>query len=278
MQIYEENKICTMKQEQYKHIEKLERLKFILQSKRQVSKKEIKEELNIRESTFFRYKRELENAGFSVYWNGYGYTVGEGKTYFSMKDIRFTEEETTSFIIAEKIIENLSDLSVRKHFLSALTKIKVGLKYPDKKDFLQVLSEKTKTKQIPYFNIERFPHNYLTDIQLAVGRNKTLLISYYVYHRNKFSEREIIPLELFFYRQKWHIKAFCKLKNDYREFRLDRIEKLQTSSTSYNSAKYTLDEYAASKKISTPETPVKIRLNNSIETYFTSLNLCDIKR
>ena len=72
----------------------------------------------------------------------------------------------------------------------------------------------------------------------------------------------------------WHIRAFCKLKNDYREFRLDRIEYLIDTGEIFNKNEFTIEKYHASKKISTPETKITVLFKNNIERliYGTKFN------
>ena len=188
--------------------------------------------------------------------------------------ISFSNEEILSLIVASKLVENFSDISVVENYKSTMYKIITGLKYAEKKDYVQLVTRNTTSLKKELFNIKRFPHTFLIEIQKATANKEVLHIRYYTYHKNEITEREIIPIEVNFYRSMWHIRAFCKLKNDYREFRLDRIETLRTTKETFNNEKFTIEKYLESKKISTPETKITVLFQTNIERliYGTKFN------
>ena len=47
-------------------------------------------------------------------------------------------------------------------------------------------------------------------------------------------ERVVEPIGLCFYSNQWHLIAFCQMRNDYRDFRADRIEKLEIISGKFS--------------------------------------------
>ena len=50
-------------------------------------------------------------------------------------------------------------------------------------------------------------------------------IIYHASYSGESTERTVEPIGLCFYSNQWHLIAFCQLRNDYRDFRTDRIEK-----------------------------------------------------
>ena len=48
------------------------------------------------------------------------------------------------------------------------------------------------------------------------------------------SNRVLIPLGLVYWGQKWTLIAWCQLRHDYREFRLDRIQALVVESEKFS--------------------------------------------
>jgi len=274
-----DNKENSKKKEKT-YIEKLIKMLNLFQIQRYITKEKIIEELDISERTFYRYVNKLENAGIPIQkLDNNTLTIDEEKTYLRLDRISFTQEETASFIIAHKLIENFSDYSVSSYYKGALYKILLGLKEAGKKDVIEFISNNTTSIKKTPFNTKRFPHNYLIDIQKAIVNRKTLKIIYYTYHKDEQSKREIIPVEINFYRSMWHIRAFCNFKNDYREFRLDRIEDLTVTNNEFDNNEYTIDKYLEAKKKSTPEKKIVVSFNKDIERliYLSKFNFKIIK-
>jgi len=254
-----------MNESQIKHFDKILRVFYKIQSKRQITKTEIVEELQISERTFYRYIKELVNAGFPITCHKDGYSLNEGESWFDMKNIKFTENETISFLIANKLVQNYSDDSIQKNFETALEKIKISLKYPKYKQNIENLDNKILSPQIKNFNKQRFPNNYLINIQNAILNFKILKINYFIYEKNQKTERNIYPLELRFLNNIWHLIAYCTLRNDYREFRLDRIEKLNILTQNFDNEIFTIEKYEKSINLTKRKTKITLKVDKKIE-------------
>jgi predicted DNA-binding transcriptional regulator YafY len=60
------------------------------------------------------------------------------------------------------------------------------------------------------------------------------------------TERAIRPLGLYFFGQGWMLASWCELRNDFRNFRLDRIANIRTTDRSYKEEPgKTLDDFIA---------------------------------
>ena len=68
----------------------------------------------------------------------------------------------------------------------------------------------------------------------AIRRQKKMRLSYSDASEKK-SERVIRPLALTFYGPTWLAVAWCELRNDFRTFRLDRIERAEFLPDSFES-------------------------------------------
>jgi predicted DNA-binding transcriptional regulator YafY len=72
-----------------------------------------------------------------------------------------------------------------------------------------------------------FPNNFLSDIQYALANHHTLTIDYLSFSKNETTYNRIIePAGLCFYSMGWHLIGFCRLRKEYRDFRVDRIKQL----------------------------------------------------
>lgn len=225
-----------------------------LQSKRIVTAREIAEKHQVSIRTVYRDIRTLEKSGIPVYTEeGKGYSIMEG---YKLPPVMFTEEEANALITAEQIISRNKDKSLTSQLKSAIEKIKSVLDF-SQKDKSQLLSERI---QIRINKENEQSSDYLIQIQTAIT-NFRLLNIVYLSAEDKESRREIEPFALIQTQDKsnWVLIAHCRLRLDFRAFRLDRIQRLHVSTTTFEPHKLTLQEYfieAQKKWESTPDTPL----------------------
>jgi predicted DNA-binding transcriptional regulator YafY len=67
---------------------------------------------------------------------------------------------------------------------------------------------------------------YLLQIQQAIKQRRTVYIRYHSYLHNEVSERVIEPQHLTYSDGAWYVDGYCRLREDHRSFRLERIESL----------------------------------------------------
>lgn len=193
-----------------------------LQSKRIVKAQEIANRFDISLRTVYRDIRALEEAGIPIGAEaGIGYFLSES---FHLPPIMFTNNEASALLFGEKLIEKMSDEKIKQDFCSALYKVKAILK-PGEKDYLEKLHDR-----IAVFNINTMSSSYqclyLNEIQQAMVNKQVLQIFYESKYTHDAVCREVEPIGLCNYSSRWHLLAWCRLRNDYRDFRLDRITKL----------------------------------------------------
>ena len=68
---------------------------------------------------------------------------------------------------------------------------------------------------------------HLRQIQQAIAQRRVVRLQYFSPSSGQFTERTIEPTEAICEDNAWRIKAYCQLRQDYREFRLDRMSKLR---------------------------------------------------
>ncbi|WP_298543068.1 YafY family protein [uncultured Aquimarina sp.] len=213
-----------------------------LQSKKVIIAKDIAERFEISVRTVYRDIKTLQDAGIPIgSENGKGYFLVEG---FSLPPIMITEEEANALIISEKFIENQGDSSLKKDFSSLLFKIKAILR-TSQKDNIELLEKRIS----PSYLKEPLKSNSLSIIQKAILNNQTLEISYRAVNQENITTRKIKPLATYFTSNAWVVIAFCSLRNDVREFRLDRIitkkliEDLVSNQTDFDLTQYFQKKY-----------------------------------
>ncbi|MDC7996346.1 helix-turn-helix transcriptional regulator [Altibacter sp. HG106] len=208
-----------------------------LQSKKIVTAKEIAERFEISLRTVYRDIKTLQDAGIPIgSENGVGYFIVNG---YSLPPIMITEEEANALIISEKLILNQGDTSLIKDFNSLLLKIKSTLKNFEKENI-----SKLENRIEPSTKIDKNKSNWLSKIQKSITNANVIQIEYFSIYKEESTKRNIEPLAIYFTENAWVLVAFCRLRNEEREFRLDRILKLTiTSETFEYQQSFTLKQY-----------------------------------
>jgi len=70
-------------------------------------------------------------------------------------------------------------------------------------------------------------------IQKALADRTLLRITYRGSGAAEGLRRDIEPLGLTYYGDRWHLIAWCRLRKDYRDFRTDRIESISSSADQF---------------------------------------------
>lgn len=209
----------------------------ILQTKRLLTAPELAKKFSVSIRTIYRDMKALEQAGVPILTeDGKGYALMEG---YRIPPVMFTETEAYALITAEQLIKKNADASLVKEYTEAISKIKSILRN-NAKDKANLLSNRIVSGQNT--NSNRTSNN-LSILQLALTNFNLVKIKYYSPDIEKMTERVIEPFAVYTSQENWLLIAFCRLRNDYRAFRLDRIESLQVQNQTFEPHKMTFEEY-----------------------------------
>jgi predicted DNA-binding transcriptional regulator YafY len=201
-------------------IDRVSAILIHLQSKKWVTAGEIAQRFEISLRTVYRDLKALEEAGVPVGAEaGKGYYLVDG---YHLPPVMFTRDEAGAMLMAEKMVEKFTDNSVNQHYQSAMFKIKSVLPDSDK----HFISELNSNIEVFYTPPDDSPNNFISIIQQALVNNQLLDIEYRSISKEELTCRVLEPLGLCFYSISWHLIAYCRLRNEYRDFRVDRIKKL----------------------------------------------------
>lgn len=224
-------------------IDRLTAMLIHLQSKRIVRAEEMADRFEISLRTVYRDVKALMEAGVPIGSEaGKGYFIVDG---YHLPPVMFTQEEAGAMLLAGKFVEKMTDKSVRSAFDSAMYKIKAVL-HEEEKEHLENLQAHIEVMVNPKTTVSGqagFPDHFMSDIQKAVV-SKTVIQMDYLNTQEALSHREVEPIGMFYYSAAWHLIAWCRLRNGYRDFRIDRIKKLITSNEKFEHRDLmTLQEY-----------------------------------
>jgi len=206
------------------YLKKLDRVTAILtqlQSKPVVRAQDLAKKFEVSVRTIYRDIKTLENAGIPIIGEaGSGYSLMDG---YKLPPVMFTKEEVLSFITAEKLMQKFLHESLGQHYRNAMEKVRSVLKYSDKNLIENI------EKQIDVYNYhprtEDKIRNIIPIILESIAEKKQLTLEYETVDA-RISTRTIEVVGVFFEFNYWYIMAFCTLRNDFRQFRVDRILKI----------------------------------------------------
>ena len=198
-----------------------------LQSRRVVRAEDMAAHFEISVRTVYRDLTALGEAGIPIVAEaGVGYSLVKG---YHLPPVMFTAEEASALFLGGKLVEYLTDASLRKQMESALVKIRSVLPR-DRQDYLDRLDRSTVVVCPGAAAIPRLSSETLIPIQRALAERRVLALDYQGGQHRERTQRQVEPLGLVYYADNWHLIGYCRMRRDMRDFRTDRIRRLQLQS------------------------------------------------
>jgi predicted DNA-binding transcriptional regulator YafY len=238
-----------MKDNDTKRLSRLTAMLTQLQTKRLITATMLANKFNVSVRTIYRDIRALEQSGIPILAEeGRGYYLMEG---YRLPPVSFTEREANALITAEQFVLKNKDTSLVKEYTGAIEKIKSILRCNTKEN-AALLSSRIAVSQN---HTSDSTSHYLVSLQLALTHFNLTRIAYQKPAPGEATTRIIEPFALLSTQGNWLLVAWCRLRKNFRIFRLDRIRKLEVQNEKFEPHKISLQEYfALSKKIDTPLT------------------------
>lgn len=244
---------------------RLDRLTAILiqlQSKRIVKAQEIAERFDISLRTVYRDIRSLELAGVPILSEaGIGYALMKE---YRLPPVQFTKEEAVAFFTADKIIAKLGTIQTRKDFESGLYKIKSVLGHQEK-ELLDDANQYISIVENQY--IEDTSTIKVSEVLQAIIDKNILKIRYFSAQQYEENSRNIEPIGLYNQSQYWYLIAWCQMRKDYRNFRLDRIREMEKLSKRFDQKHPTFSSFLKQTAKEHLLTKIVIRIDKNAYRY-----------
>jgi predicted DNA-binding transcriptional regulator YafY len=204
-------------------IDRLSAILIQLQSRRLVKAQQIADKFSISLRTVYRDVHALQEAGVPIIGEaGTGYNLMEG---YKLPPVMFNQDEATALLTAAKLMQSKTDAATSKHYNSALDKVKAILRWSEK-DHLEEIDEHIAVVTHPAIKYQAQDDLHLQPILKAIAGSFVIDIKYIGIESNEITLRKVEPVGIYNLGSHWYLIAFCRLRNDYRNFRTDRIEKL----------------------------------------------------
>ena len=190
-------------------INRLFEIVYLLLEKNCITAKELSEHFGVSVRTIYRDIDILSTANIPIYTNkGKGGGISLLENFVLDKSI-LSEEEQNQILFALQSLEKLNVNNEKKALEKMSMLFNKGTKNWIEIDFLNWGTDSTQNEK---FN----------KIKESIINSKVIEITYF----NSYGEenkRQIEPLQIWFKDKSWYIKAFCRLKQDYRIFKITRI-------------------------------------------------------
>ncbi|WP_250656316.1 helix-turn-helix transcriptional regulator [Alkalimarinus coralli] len=236
-----------------------------LQTKRIVKAQELAEKHNVSLRTIYRDIRTLENAGVPIGSEaGIGYFLDKG---YQLPPVVFSQEEASALLVGEKAMKQLNEPSTLGTYISALDKVKAVLSSSDK-EYIETLSSSIDVYTPAQVSSHDEGGQWLPACKKALSHAVVMSICYYTQYREEMTERTIEPIGLYHYSRHWHMIAWCRVRQDYRDFRLDRIQSLTLQPEHFSRhRRKSLEEYLGSIQRASKLHQVKVRFRRDVAKY-----------
>jgi len=221
--------------------DRLFQLTNILRKHQPITAKRLAEKLDVSERTIYRYVDDLSVAGIPVYGEaGVGYRLSEG---FELPPLLLTPLESEALLLGVNLVSAWSGKSMSEAAQSVLHKIEASM--PVDADSQDAASSVIRTP-----NCHALMDNHVWDvIYTALKRGRSLHLNYRSLDGDD-SSRDIHPLGIFFWGGVWTLNAWCGLRSDYRDFRLDLIQSVDLLNEALKLPKgVSLDAYIELQKL-----------------------------
>jgi predicted DNA-binding transcriptional regulator YafY len=220
-------------------IDRLFAIQTYLQSRRYASAEQISEKFGISVRTVYRDVKALCESGIPVSFEpSKGYFIVRG--YF-LPPVSFSTEEAAALLLMEGATRIFADKSIQKLYSGALTKVRAVLR-DAQLEGIEKLSERMGIQLSPCMEAN---YEHLSTLQAAVAERNILELEY-ISKGEELSIRKVEPIGLQFYAFAWHLMAWCHKRQDYRDFRVSRIQSIRDTGMAFTKQDHpTLKELCA---------------------------------
>ena len=237
-----------------------------LQGRRVVRASELAAHFGITERTVYRDIAALGEAGVPISGEaGVGYSLLKG---YQLPPVMFTAEEAVSLFVGGELVKQFTDASLQAPMISALDKLRAVLPR-DRQDHVErlvartlVYGQSSRRAAAP----EAVAQRWLLPVQQGVVLRRVLRMGYQGRERAEETARDVEPLGVVFYGGAWYLVAWCRLRVDYRHFRIDRIRRLELSPERFEPREgFSFKEHMAAAAAREKTMPVRVWFHRSAQ-------------
>ncbi|APC80091.1 helix-turn-helix transcriptional regulator [Clostridium botulinum] len=220
-------------------INRLLAIVVMLLNREKISASELAEKFEVSVRTIYRDIEAINLAGIPIVSqignNGGFYIIDNYKINHQL----LTLEDMISIIEA---LKNMNKFLDNKNVEMAIEKVK-NIVPKEKKEVFDLHFEQMCIDTLPWGFKKCEEENLKYKIIYDAVDNKNCIAFDYRNSKGEYNWRQVEPLTLVFKGFSWYLFSFCKLKNDYRFFKLSRMENLTVLHEKINENRISYKEY-----------------------------------
>lgn len=193
------------------------------------------EHFGVSPRTIYRDVLDLCASGVPILGEaGVGYRLDPS---YRLPPLMFSADEVEALVLGMRMVESWGDEQLQRSARSIVDKVNAVV--PDK--------ERTRLQATSLFSLSfsrgRMAAKNLAPLRTAINERRVIEFAYED-GTGATSERSVKPLGLYFWGQVWTLAAWCELRRDFRNFRTDRINRLQLTDRCFEAiSPWTLSDY-----------------------------------
>jgi predicted DNA-binding transcriptional regulator YafY len=176
------------------------------------------ERLEVSLRTVYRDVADLQAQGVPIEGEaGVGYRMRAG---FDLPPLMFTTDEAKALVACVRLAQPRLDAALAEAAEGALSKVLAVLPTGAR------AAAESLAVYAPYYEVAPQVRAHLESLRTATEARRKVRLKY-LDLKDVASERTVRPLGSFYWGAVWTLAAWCETREDFRSFRVDRIERLE---------------------------------------------------
>jgi predicted DNA-binding transcriptional regulator YafY len=197
--------------------DRLFRIVQLLRRRKQSTARDLAELLEVSERTVYRDVADLIGCGVPIRGEaGVGYAIERG---FELPPLMFTADEVEALALGARAVQSCGDETLAQAARQVLAKVEAALP----------AGLQARVGAAPLFapgvRLREDAARELSTLRRAIHNRRKVVLEY-VDRGAVPSNRLVRPVGLAFWGSSWTVLAWCELRDAFRTFRLDRVERL----------------------------------------------------
>ena len=189
-----------------------------LRGRRLTTAQQLSTWLSVSDRTIYRDIRDLSLSGTPIEGEaGVGYRLKGG---MELAPLQFEFEEIEALTLGARMVETWSGPKLAGAAAQALAKIASALP-KERRSWL----EASRTF-VPDFHVPKQVGERFEQVRAAIAERAKLNFLY-ADEQKVMSTRTVWPISMYFWGERWTLGAWCELREDFRNFRVDRMLRLK---------------------------------------------------
>jgi predicted DNA-binding transcriptional regulator YafY len=198
--------------------DRLFQLVQLLRLRRSATGRELAEVLGVSLRTLYRDIRDLEYSGVPIRGEaGVGYRLDRG---YELPPLTFSQAELEGLVLGARMVSTWADSELAEAVRSAMIKVEAALPEGLRRVVLET------ALYAPDFPRTQEMSRDVDLMRRAIAEHRLLAFEY-TSADGQQTRRDVRPLALHFWGNRWTLASWCELRRDYRSFRPDRMREVR---------------------------------------------------